>query len=80
MSRDQEGWALPNAEIFHVSRKDMIGYGKESVWWNEEDDNWLEAGWYYWYCFPGCLPDSDLFGPFATEEEAITEAREDNDS
>lgn len=23
--------------------------------------------WYWWSCFPGCLPDSDPIGPFATE-------------
>ena len=32
--------------------------------------------WYYWYCFPGCLPDSDPIGPFDTEEEAIEDARD----
>lgn len=34
-------------------------------------------GWYWWACFPGCLPDSDPFGPFATEQEAIDNAQED---
>ena len=38
-----------------------------------------DAGQYwYWYCLPGCLPDSDPIGPFATEEEAIAAAQEDN--
>lgn len=31
----------------------------------------IEGGWFYWYCFPGCLPDSDAFGPYATRQEAI---------
>jgi hypothetical protein len=30
-----------------------------------------EAGWYYWYCLPGCMPDSDPLGPYETAEEAI---------
>ena len=30
-------------------------------------------GWFYWYCFPGCLPDSEPSGPFATEAEALAE-------
>lgn len=34
-----------------------------------------ELGWYYWYCFPGCLPDSDPMGPFDTEAEALADAR-----
>ena len=33
------------------------------------------SGWYYWACFPGCLPDSDPIGPFDTEEEAIAAAQ-----
>jgi hypothetical protein len=23
-------------------------------------------GWYWWSCFPGCLPEGDAFGPFPT--------------
>lgn len=33
------------------------------------------VGWYYWPCFPGCLPDGDPVGPFETEAEAIADAR-----
>lgn len=36
----------------------------------------LEAGWFYWPCFPGCLPDGEAMGPFETEEEALEDARE----
>lgn len=28
------------------------------------------AGFYWWSCSPGCLPDSEAVGPFKTEEEA----------
>jgi hypothetical protein len=28
------------------------------------------TGWFYWFCLPGCLPDSDAMGPFKTEAEA----------
>lgn len=31
-----------------------------------------EDGCYYWWsCFPGCLPDSDPIGPFDTYEDAL---------
>jgi len=30
---------------------------------------------WFWFCFPGCLPDSNVFGPFDSEEEALEEAR-----
>jgi hypothetical protein len=36
----------------------------------------ITGGWFYWYCFPGCLPDSEALGPFATRAEALADARE----
>ena len=33
------------------------------------------AGWYWWACFPGCLPDSDPFGPFESERAAIDDCK-----
>lgn len=36
-----------------------------------------ESAWWFWYALPGCLPDSDPWGPFATEDEALAVARED---
>ncbi len=33
------------------------------------------AGWYICVCIPGCMPDSDWHGPYATEEAAVTEMR-----
>lgn len=32
------------------------------------------AGFYWWTCCTGCLPDSDASGPFDTEEEANEDA------
>lgn len=37
----------------------------------------LSPGWYWWACFPGCLPDSEPNGPFDTREAAIADAQED---
>lgn len=39
------------------------------------EDTKREA-WWYWYCLPGCMPDSSVFGPFETEDEALAEAQE----
>lgn len=33
-----------------------------------------QVGWYWWSCFPGCLPDSDPCGPFPTAEGAYLDA------
>lgn len=37
-------------------------------------DDLQDEGWYWWACFPGCLPDGDPSGPFKTEQEAIDDA------
>lgn len=42
------------------------------------DEQGITGGWFYWYCFPGCLPDSDPIGPFATRQEALDAAQSDN--
>jgi hypothetical protein len=33
-----------------------------------------DPGFYWWACFPGCLPDGEPSGPYQTEEEAIEDA------
>lgn len=43
--------------------------------WADEDGNPMPAGWYWWACFPGCMPDSDPHGPFDTEEDAEADAK-----
>lgn len=40
----------------------------------EEED--IIGGWFYWYCFPGCMPDSLATGPFASYKEALADAQE----
>ncbi len=37
--------------------------------------NDTKVKWYWWSCFPGCLPDGEPNGPFATEAEAIADAQ-----
>ena len=58
--RASEPHALPDLETFYAE---------------QPTHPVAEAGWYYWYCFPGCLPDSEPIGPFATEADALTDAR-----
>lgn len=65
-------------------------YGAFEVFWHhgghmvdpDEDDDmplddWREAekaGWYWHACFPGCIPDGDPSGPFASSREARADA------
>ncbi len=39
----------------------------------------IQTGWFYWFCFPGCMPDSEPSGPFETEQDALDDARSNND-
>ncbi len=64
-------------EVFWMDKQEMIGHGKNSCWFNPDDydveypeDAYPESGWFYWYCYPGCLPEGDPIGPFETELEA----------
>jgi len=41
-----------------------------------EEGNPLPPGWYWWACFPGCLPDGDPQGPYESEQAAIDAAQE----
>lgn len=41
------------------------------------DENAVKGGWFYWYCFPGCLPEGCPVGPFETCDAAIEACRED---
>ncbi len=36
-------------------------------------DERTKAGWFFWACHPGCLPDGPPFGPFETRRDAWLE-------
>lgn len=46
----------------------------------DDDGESMPTGFYWWPCFPGCLPDTDglPYGPFGTEDEAIADALADD--
>jgi hypothetical protein len=66
-------------------------FGSFEVFWDDSDvpehggqarnydgeGNPVEPGWYWWPCFPGCLPDGEAIGPFSTSREAFRDAQED---
>jgi hypothetical protein len=57
-------------------------YGSCEIWYHDgsdpnfrdEEDQPMPPGWYWWACFPGCMPDGDAMGPFKTQEEAEEDA------
>lgn len=70
--QNDDGEEYGSFEVFH---HDGERVADGDCWANEDGEN-LPAGWYWWACFPGCLPDGDPVGPFDTEEEALADARE----
>lgn len=60
----------PPTEVFYWTKAEASEYFECEV----ED---TAAGWYWWYCRPGCLPDCEAVGPFETEEEAQGNIAED---
>jgi hypothetical protein len=41
------------------------------------EEEGIEGGWFYWFCFPGCMPEGDAIGPYKTRQEAIAAAQDD---
>ena len=72
-SRANDKWSLPDVEVFHVTEAET---DTDDAFHSEEDGSYFGDGWYFWYCFPGCLPEGDPWGPYTTEAEAMKEMRE----
>ena len=81
-ARENDPHALPDVEVFYRTLAENIAdewVGETRCAAHRIDDNEVwEAGWYWWSCFPGCLPDGEPNGPFTTEAEAVADAQGDN--
>lgn len=66
-SRANDPHALPDVEVFHHPRDYDLNL--------DEFEQSYPAGWYYWFCLPGCIPDSEPEGAFGSEAEAIAAAQ-----
>jgi len=69
-ARESDPFALPNIEVFF--HPDDYNLNADP----DPDSECYEKGFYYWYCFPGCMPDSDPIGPFESYDAALKDARE----
>ncbi len=69
-TREQDPHALPDVEVFYVDHTQAARDTTEPM------HDPMRAGWYWWSCFPGCLPDGDPIGPFGSEAEALADAQE----
>lgn len=63
-------------------------YGSFEVFWDDSDNSYghdrnydskgepVKPGWYWWSCFPGCLPEGEAKGPFGSSTAAMRDADE----
>jgi hypothetical protein len=58
--------------LMHMNSRDR----DKAIEWAVQESN-TEGGWFWWSCFPGCLPDGPAIGPFHSREEALADARQD---
>lgn len=72
-ARESDKWSLPDVEVFYADRATCATWNENL----EKGDSRYRVGWYYWYCFPGCLPEGSQFGPYKTEKAAVEAMRND---
>lgn len=70
-------------EVFHTVRVTcsecgQVSHAPEGQCCDESNWQPLDAGWFWWACEPGCMPDGDATGPFATSRLALEDADEWN--
>ncbi len=59
-------------------------YGSFEIFWDagfvprslDDGNEPVQAGWYWHACFPGCMPDGEASGPFASSRLALQDADE----
>jgi len=77
-TRAADPHALPDVETFYVTESEsranacVLAERMAEGRLRDGDRAW-QRGWYWQACFPGCLPDSEPFGPFETEAEALAD-------
>lgn len=64
-----ETYRLPTIHVDVFAPDELVEMGVEP------DMIPANESWMVCIALPGCLPDSDWFGPYTTEEDAVTDAR-----
>lgn len=76
--REKDTWSLSDVEVFYADYGDLWENEDELFQNGYEEPN--EPGYYYWFCLPGCMPDSDPIGPFETEEDAVIDSQSNSEA
>jgi hypothetical protein len=70
-------WEYSHRHEFRLCH--MSGRVRESMLDAMIAEQGITGGWFWWACFPGCLPDGPPIGPFATRAEALADAQSEQD-
>lgn len=62
---------------FEIFWFDGRRYSEDDCWAGSDGET-LPAGWYWRASFPGCMPDGEPSGPFASSRQALEDADEWN--
>lgn len=57
-------------EVFYDDADEAHGHARNF----DGEGNPVKPGFYWWACFPGCMPDGEPTGPFETAREAYEDA------
>lgn len=84
MRKDEAKVFDGSAGYHQFHNEDGEAYGSFEVFWMDEtpeldpdfDEDPMPAGWYWQAAFPGCLPDGEPNGPFATSHRALADAED----
>lgn len=71
MDEDLMHEASKHFPLMHMNGREQ----EKAIDWAIEESG-TTGGWFWHTCLPGCLPDSDPMGPFATRAEALADAHE----
>ena len=83
--RPEEARVFDSHEGYHSFHAEdtQEPYGSFEVFWNDgndleggSSDEMAPAGWYWRACCPGCMPDGEPSGPFASSQQAHEDADE----
>ncbi len=65
-SKEPDGtYSMSDVEVSYIVEGEFEG----------EEGGFMEPGWYYRFCFPGCIPEGEYTGPFDSEEAAVEDMR-----
>jgi hypothetical protein len=83
MVRPEEARVFDSEAGYHQFHAEQTQepYGSFQIYWQDElaageSSEPVVAGWYWWECFPGSLPEGPPNGPFASSRQALKDADE----